>query len=66
LSSLYAASTLPFSFHRALCAEVIVDNMDSLKTHFSSPSFTGSGLTGIVTVTVVPFPAMLSIESFPP
>jgi len=38
----------------------------SLKIHFSSPASAGLGLTGMVMVTVVPFPRMLFTEILPP
>jgi len=44
----------------------IARKMDSLKIHFSSPVSTGLGLTGIVIVTLVPFPKELFKEILPP
>ena len=55
-----------FSVHGAPSTVGVADNQDSLKIHFSSPSSTGLGLTGIVIVTVVPFPSVLSTEILPP
>ena len=56
---------LAYSFHDVSCAVRIARNMDSLKIHFSSPSSVGLGLTGIVMVTVVPFPSVLFKEILP-